>query len=707
MAEYTGAQLGEALRNPAGLLLDEAVEVYISETALRTDPEAAGAFRTKVMETAAKTGLSGQSLAQEYIKQSGDKEFAKLLDVSARKINNDAVFRFAEIADQPKAPMSAKDAKLDFIAKIQSNTLTLADMRDHLSTLNVSDSKKKAFNAAVNNAEKAGIPSSTLWSEFQNPEVYTKFSGAKSWVKNIQSLEETLRTNYGEYLQLEYDVNTLPNGSEIKTPRYPKVFGVKSLSNMVQDRTGAPMRGLLPRDEFNAIFTNKLPEIREVSPDVADAMDFHRSTAVRMEHIFGSTGGIKKNQVSRFTDANGVERFAIETYTSGNKTRPPLSFPANSDMGRLIERNLAAGTSDLLFDVTPEQYNEAFKKYISPELERYGDVLPVKDGKVVTTGSVVRSIVPRYMQQELGFSKDVTRALMGHTESSILEKHYSGDLPGLGDTLGDIVNDYTVGEAVKAPASMKGMFSTDADDAPGTFKFDYTDEEIAQLKEEKLAKARLAKADVEAKALELEKTRAEFMASPAGQEFLEKKRAAAIQEQDLALELEERKAAKKAERAAERKAEKQAEAEANRPKLDDEGKSAFKSGLGKLLKMGGGSLPIIGSVAVGVGVYDEARAEGAGPIAATAAGVGAGAADMIFGTAAMVADSPKIGQGSDVVPQTQSEFAGVGPFTGERIYREKGAPMREATELRPEVLPELRPKETRTLDDEYADLFGR
>ena len=96
----------------------------------------------------------------------------------------------------------------------------------------------------------------------------------------------------------------------------------------------------------------------------------------------------------------------------------------------------------MVFNVTESELDSAFNKYISPNLEPFSDVLPLADVKVigpdgsvtleqkpVTTKSVIRSIVPKYLLDEYNVPAEIVQGAMGHKDTSVLATNYAGSRP--------------------------------------------------------------------------------------------------------------------------------------------------------------------------------------------------------------------------------------------------------------------------------------
>ena len=221
-----------------------------------------------------------------------------------------------------------------------------------------------------------------------------------------------------------------------KAKMYPQLVGAKTAAG--GQRTGLAqtrqMRGVLPKADFVRMYDFEIPKVvKSHGQAVADIMTYHATTFNRPEQLLG----LKKDDVF----VSGDEITVRGKKDIDNKHRPELTFKLNSPMGQLLKRNFDS-TSEFLFDVTEKEMDEAFARHISPQLEKYSNILPVVEdksrdatGKVVRTEtpvltkSAVRHIAPTYLIDELGVDERLVEVMMGHKQASTLRRHYTGIRP--------------------------------------------------------------------------------------------------------------------------------------------------------------------------------------------------------------------------------------------------------------------------------------
>ena len=194
--------------------------------------------------------------------------------------------------------------------KAKNNTLTMREALEYgianPKTSQGKDSPAVAtrLKALLNTGLKQmGIDPDMPYSELSNPEVYKKFAverdqgGRKksaSYVYAGQTLEFTLDPVFETYGVRGFTVNV---GEDLEKALYPRIFGRGSLSGLTQ-RSGLggtrPMQGTITRKEMDEIYANGYASIDSAGEPKAqilkDSMDYHRATANRLDHLFG-TGG--------------------------------------------------------------------------------------------------------------------------------------------------------------------------------------------------------------------------------------------------------------------------------------------------------------------------------------------------------------------------------------------------------------------------------
>lgn len=418
---------------------------------------------------------------------------------------------------------------------------------------------------------------------------------------------------------------------------------------------------------------------------------------------------------------------------TGNKAASNLVLDKNSILYNtlMLQASQARllGSDQLFPNVTTGAMTGAIKENITPRMAQFEEIL----GRPFNQSKDFRKLVASMIVGELGYAEEAEK-LLGHTNDTQIndaltkvgQKHYISTIVRTDNPLGavQLSLENMIGEAIGAQTLNETAASmgleitgfTDSDARPVTITRSgeelsakatvadrlMTADELASLdsrREEATARSQQAAAEARMRAAELEQQTLATQAETARMQ---------LENEDILRENERAKAqlaeVKREERAKVREEKKAAQAEAEKPRVSEESGEKIKGVFGKFMRGIGKSLPFAGSFAVGMGAYEDVRAEGGSELAATAIGIGAGAADVVAGTAAAIVDSPDVGQGSDIVPPTTSTFMGEGPFTGKRIYREEGVPQRSATDYAP-LNPEP-VQERKSLNAEYAELFG-
>jgi hypothetical protein len=717
MATYTGEQLGKALQTPASLLLDEAIEVYVSETDLRTNEAEAQKFRAKVLSDAEKAGLSADSLAQEYIKQAGDKDVAAVLDNAARKIASASMgmdapsFNFGELVEE-KAPAPAKSLTAEDLAKkAKAGSLTLGEAISYAeSRPSVSDNAKRRISALRSGIEKAGLSADTLYSDLRKEEVWQKFSkegGGANRFGNLQALEKVIRPSLQGAGVLSTQVEVEGLGM---VDAYPQITGEGGVSGGTQ-RTGLagerPMRGLVPRAGLDEIYSQALPKIAETDPATAAAVEYHRATGNRIEQIVG-TGGIKKDDVR--VDGDTV---TVRGVTRGKKTRPDISYPIDSPIGQLIINARDTATTDMLFNTSPAKFNTAFRQYISPSLlAGYEDVLPLVDKQdpskgVISTPSAIRSIIPKMLRDEFKVPEDLVKGLMGHTDVSILSKNYAGQPAAVVAEIGNIVQGYSAGAATSWEGAGIGSTSQGFIDRP----VQLTPEQQTKVAEAQVAEASVKQSSAELERMKVDAQKLQWLQSEEGQAYLKGQQELEMQEVQRKAQLADEKARLQAENREQRKAEKaaQQEAENERPPhtMNDEQKAGFGRYLDMLKNAGKIAMAGLGVTAItgaATSRYSEAKERGASTPQAMLEGAGVGLYEAVEPLpVAMMQSQPA---GEQISPERQA-------VTIQRQQMDEvGGPVRMAPLVQEQMSQQLQNRgmagpQMRSIDDEASELFGQ
>jgi integrase len=324
--------------------------------------------------------------------------------------------------------------------KAKDGTLTLGEAWNFAMS-KADEKQKKRINPIKSGAKTLGIDLSTPYKDLKQADIIKLFTvegspDAKNRAYNLQTLEALVRPvmeRYGATAAME----TVAEG--VDEIMYPQLAGAKGLAGT--QRTGLagerPMQGLFPKEELDKIYAEATPLVAaEYGQPTSDLLEYHKATANRPEQLLG----LKKSDVTIVGDTITVK--GKVTTKKDHKGRPELSFDTNSRLGRLLKQNYDTSTSDYLFDVTDGDFTDAFNKHIGTRLQPFANILPAKEIKSrspagelvrnyepVTTPSVIRSIVPRFMLEQYNVNENFVEGMMGHVNPSILKKNYAGFVP--------------------------------------------------------------------------------------------------------------------------------------------------------------------------------------------------------------------------------------------------------------------------------------
>ena len=292
---------------------------------------------------------------------------------------------------------------------------------------------------------------------------------------NLQALENFIRPVFNELTITNQTVDVVgADGQTItKEAMYPQLTGEttgrtqRGGKSSTEDVDVRPMRGTITSQQVNDIYDEALPEVRQnekYGSKVARLLEYHRMTVNRP----GQLWNLKKSDVEVVGDTIIVKGKKV---TGGDKKgRPELHWNVNSRGGKLILAALEESESDLLFDVTKTQAENAFRDHVTPRLQPYADKLPLmtytrkaktgsnvgeleKITKPMDTIGVMRSIVPHYLHAEFKIHQDLVKGVMGHENTETISKNYTGlpliptrDLPLLLDNPADFSSDNYLGD---------------------------------------------------------------------------------------------------------------------------------------------------------------------------------------------------------------------------------------------------------------------
>lgn len=339
-----------------------------------------------------------------------------------------------------------------FAKKAQEGTLTVSEAVSYALTYGRVDSEsaRKRIKALRSGFKNMGLDYDMLYKDLKLPENLGLFNRELSPDKanrfsNLQALETALQP-----AMTKFNLRTItePFADGLEQITYPLLAGdtgyAKEIGLGGTQRTGLaqerPMQGLLNKADLDAIYASNLPKIAdEFGQPVADLMLYHKATATRPTQLIN----LKKSDI-KITDTSVTikGKKPDPKNKKDKKFRPELTFNINTPEAQAIINSYNTSSTNLVFNVTESELDAAFGKYVSPELEKFGDVLPLADTKVldaegnvtieqkpVTTKSAIRSIVPKYLLAEFNVPADIVQGVMGHKDTSILSTNYAGARP--------------------------------------------------------------------------------------------------------------------------------------------------------------------------------------------------------------------------------------------------------------------------------------
>lgn len=292
---------------------------------------------------------------------------------------------------------------------------------------------------------------------------------------NLQALENFIRPVFNELTITNQTIDVVgEDGQTItKEAMYPQLTGEttgrtqRGGTSSTEDVDVRPMRGTITSQQVDDIYDEALPEVRQnekYGPKIARLLEYHRMTVNRPAQLWN----LKKSDVEMVGNTIIVKGKKVKG--GDKKGRPELHWNVNSRGGKLILAALEESESDLLFDVTKTQAENAFKDHVTPRLQPYADKLPLmtftrpaKKGsnvgeleritKPMDTIGVMRSIVPNYLHAEFKIHQDLVKGVMGHENTETIAKNYTGlpliptrDLPLLLDNPADFSSDNYLGD---------------------------------------------------------------------------------------------------------------------------------------------------------------------------------------------------------------------------------------------------------------------
>jgi len=339
-----------------------------------------------------------------------------------------------------------------FAKKAQEGTLTVSEAVSYALTYGRVDSEsaRKKIKALRSGFKNMGLDYDMLYKDLKLPENLGLFNRELSPDKsnrfsNLQALETALQP-----AMTKFNLRTItePFADGLEQLTYPLLAGdtgyAKEIGLGGTQRTGLAqeraMQGVLSKEDLDRIYASNLSKIADdYGQPVADLMLYHKSTATRPAQLLA----LKKSDI-KITDTTVTIKGKKPDPKNkrDKKFRPELTFDINTPEAQAIINSHNTSTTDLVFNVTESEFDAAFGKYISPELEKFNDVLPLADVKVidangnvtieqkpVTTKSAIRAIVPKYLLEEFNVPADIVQGVMGHKDTSILATNYTGSRP--------------------------------------------------------------------------------------------------------------------------------------------------------------------------------------------------------------------------------------------------------------------------------------
>ena len=448
----------------------------------------------------------------------------------------------------------------DIARRAKNNTLTFRDALEYGIAHPITSKGKESKAAATRmrtllntGLKQMNIDPDMPFSELANPEIYKRFAitrdekGKKesaSYVYAGQTLEYALDPVFQKYGVRGFTVDI---GDDLEKALYPHIFGERGISGLTQ-RSGQgqarPMQGTITRKEMDDIYASGYAKIDAAGEPKAqiikDGMDYHRATANRLDHLFG-TGGIQKKDISFLRDkSNNIVKVTVAekiiTSSDDHKGRFQMTYPADSRLGELLIRNYESSPTQYVFDLSDGEYETAFDTYLGPEWLKYKDKLPFLDlieGQTspetaarVSSASVVRSAIPRMLNAEFKVPADLRKGIMGQKGGDTLNRFYEGIV--VDEELGSIAEMYAFGE----PRQFSGITGAGQNQqAYQGFTFELSEEARKEADERAIAEARAGKeeandraATAKLKAAKGEKEFFDWLESEEGQKYQQQKR---------------------------------------------------------------------------------------------------------------------------------------------------------------------------------------
>jgi hypothetical protein len=414
----------------------------------------------------------------------------------------------------------------EILKKAREGTVTIREVTEHLkASPGLSKNKKEKLQTLLNSGFKnMEIDPDLPFSELSKEEFVAKFSkdaspDKKGRLTSLQILNEMTST---------FRRRGVTTTNEFNEPLYQDLEEVAREDVKVkkfQSRGERPMQGLITQVEMQEIYDTNL---KNVDPEMVDALNFSRITGVRPSHI--TTGTDERPHVNQITKDNVIirdDRITIRGVFEGKKRRPDITVSTDSTLGQLIVRSYER-PGKYLFNVKKSSFDTAFRKHISPTLLAEHFVkLPIDDkGNRMSSAMVARAAFAKILTGEFKIGDLETEFMMGQKPKSILRRSYAGD-PDLA------YEDFT------------GLTSGDrtVDIDPETGKRSQTTrvktpEELKAESDANVARQNLRRAQDEEALLDKQKKSVAYYSSPEGQKFLKDRHDLELQQLEYDEELE-------------------------------------------------------------------------------------------------------------------------------------------------------------------------
>ena len=417
----------------------------------------------------------------------------------------------------------------EILSKAREGTVTIREVTEHLkASPGLSKNKKEKLQTLLNSGFKnMEIDPDLPFSELSKEEFVAKFSkdaspDKKGRLTSLQILNEMTST---------FRRRGVTTTNEFNEPLYQDLEEVARKDVKVekfQSRGERPMQGLIPQVEMQEIYDTNL---KNVDPEMVDALNFSRITGVRPSHI--TTGTDKRPHVNQITKDNVTIRdgkVTIKGVTEGKKRRPDITVSTDSTLGKIIVRSYER-PGEYLFNVKKSAFDTTFRKYISPTLlAEHFEKLPLNDeGNRMSSSMAARAAFSKQLADEFRIGDLETEFMMGQKPKSVLRANYAGrpdlateDFYGLtsGDRVFDI--DSQTGEKNQTTRVK-------------------TPEELKAESEANVARQNLRRSQDEKALLANKKESVAYYSSPEGQKFLKDQHALELQQLEFDEELETKK----------------------------------------------------------------------------------------------------------------------------------------------------------------------